>query len=222
MSAPDKIRGDKGPVPPLRALKLRTAEEREWAYSLRNQLNETTGQPLTQAECRGEIREKLGISLGSDTAYSDFCSWQFRQRLHDRLNQIAEEDEQQLADQFPGLSREKIREATIKRSYAMADLMGDPKFTLQVIKTDQAEDSGRFRAQLEQAKLDHNREALQFDREKFEITMSGKILQAAHDEETQKMAASKLSNAEKIAWVRQKYFSDVEELQQSGDVKLPD
>src|SRR5262245_4394929 len=120
-----KLRGDKGPVPPLRALKMRSAEAREWAMSLSEpgSVNPATGQPLSNAECRGEIRQRLGISLGSDSAYGDFCSWQRRQRLQDRLNQIAEDDEAALADQYPGLSRDKIREAAIKRAYASADLM---------------------------------------------------------------------------------------------------
>ncbi len=212
MSAPKKLRGDSGPVPPLRALKQRTAEEREWAYELADQKHPATAQPLTNAECRGEIREQLGISLGSDSAYSDFRSWQWRQRLTDRLNQIAEDDETQLSDQFPGLSREKIREATIKRTYAAADLMNDPNFTLKVIKADQSEESARFKGQLEMAKLELSREAEarakeehQLNREKFEFDAAKAAKNFAVEIKTIS-ANPRLNESQKIDAIRQRLF----------------
>jgi len=223
-----KLRGDKGPVPPLRALKLRLAEEREWAFELVNQQHPTTGQPLTNAECRAEIHERLGISLGSDGAYSDFRSWQLRQRLHDRLNQIAEDDEQHLTEQFPGLTREQLREMTIKRSYATADLLQDPTFTLNLIRVDQAETSGRFRAEMEAKKHElatqaEARQAAehQLNREKFELEAAEMMLNEALRLTAQGIAASNLSQADKIAAMRKAAFSDVDALQQSGKIQIP-
>lgn len=178
MSATKKLRGDKGPVPPLRKLKQHAIdhpEDGEWAFQLAGQKHPDTQQPLTNAECRGEIRERLGISLGADSSYSDFRSWWLRQRLADRLNQIVEDDEQQLTDQFPGLSRDKIREAVIKRSYAAADLLNDPKFTLAVVKVDQKETTGRTKAEMEKARLAQKDRALEFDQQKFAASLKTKI-----------------------------------------------
>jgi len=228
MSATQKLHGGKGPVPPLRELKMRPAEEREWAFNLAGQTNPATRQPLTNTECRALIKKRLGIALGSDGAYSDFRSWQLRWRLTDRLNQMAEDDEAALQDQFPGLSREKIREATIKRSYAMADLLQDPKYTLQVIKTDQNEESARARTELEQAKLQLAREsearqseALKLAREKFESDAAAKMLDAALRRRAEEIATSNLSQADKIAAMRKVAFAEVDALQQSGAVQIP-
>lgn len=212
MSAPKKIRGDRGPVPPLRALKLRTASDREWAFALGSEVNTTTGQPFTTAEIRKRIRERLGISLGSDSSYSDFRSWQLQQRQWDRLNQIAETDEERLTDQFPGLSREKLREATIKRSYAMADLLNDPGFTLKVIKTDQSEASARFKGELEIAKLALAKEAEararkehELNREKFEFDAATAAKKFAAEIKTIS-ANPKLNESQKINAIRQRLF----------------
>jgi hypothetical protein len=212
MSAPKKIRGDRGPVPPQRALKLRSAEEREWAYALGSSVNPSTGQPLTTAEVRKAIKERLGISLGSDSSYSDFRSWQLQQRQWDRLNQIAETDEERLTDQFPGLSREKLREATIKRSYAMADLLNDPEFTLKVIKTDQGEESARFKGELDQAKLALARESEararkehELNREKFEFDAATAAKKFAAEIKTIS-ANPKLNESQKINAIRAKLF----------------
>lgn len=215
MSAIKKLRGDKGPVPPLRRLKQITIdrpEDGEWAFHLAGQKNPDTQQPLTNAECREEVRKRLGVALRSDSSYSDFRSWWLRQRLTERLNQIVEDDEQQLTDQFPGLSRDKIREAVIKRSYAAADLVNDPKFTLAVIKVDQKETTGRAKAELEKEKLQLARDAEKrqqeehrLNREKFEFDAATAAKKFAAEIKTIS-ANPRLNEGQKIDAIRQRLF----------------
>jgi hypothetical protein len=59
-------------------------------------------------------------------------------------------------------------------------------------------------------------------RDKFEIETCEKILQATNDKRTQAIANSNISNAEKIAQLRQTYFADVDALEQSGAVQIPE
>lgn len=193
---------------PLALLKARPAEEREWAFNLSAQ----TSPVLTTADIRGEIRERLGISLGSDSAYSDFRSWQFRQRQWDVLGDINEMDEATLKDRFPNLSADKIRDAVIKRQFAVAELLNDPAHTLKVIKASQAESTGRTKASLDQEKLQLAKEAEArakaehlLNREKFEFD----AVQAAikHAAEIKTISANRsLSSAEKVNQIRQKLF----------------
>jgi hypothetical protein len=137
-----------GTVPPLRLMKLRSAADRQWAYELgygKRQPDGSTAPP--ECDCptaRARILERLGIQLGSDAAYSDFCQWQFRQARWDHLDRIAEQDEEAIANEYPGISREKLRDATIKRLYALADLEDDAKLALKVVKTDQTEETARL------------------------------------------------------------------------------
>lgn len=212
MSTPHKIRGDKGPVPPQRALKLLPPEEREWAFSLRSMKNPDTGNPFTNAECRAQIKQKLGIALRSDSSYSDFCSWQFRQRQWDVLGDLTEQDEQTLRDRFPNLNRDTIREAVLKRQYATAELLNDPKFTLKVIAADQKESSGRFKAEIEKAKLQLAREAEErareehrLNREKFEFDAATAAKKFAAEIKTIS-ANPRLNEGQKIDEIRKRLF----------------
>jgi hypothetical protein len=229
MSAPQKPYGGSSSKAPLSRLKNDTsALEREWAFGLRSAKNPATGEIYTNTECRGEIHEKLGISLGSDSAYTDFCQWYFRNRQWDVLGDIAEQDEATLKDRFPQLSRDQIRDAVIKRQYAVAELMNDPKHTLKVIKVDQAESTGRTRAEFEKEKLElaklaeeRQREALRLEIEKHELASAEKMLDKALQQRANEINASNLSQAEKIAAMRQAAFKDVEALQASGKLQIP-
>lgn len=139
MSNPKKIQGGATSAMPLSRLKQETPANREWAFHLAEQKNPKTGLVLTNTECRALIKERLGIALGSDGSYSDFRSWQLRQRQYDMLADLSEQDETTFRDRFPGLSADKIRDLVIKRQFAVAEILNDPSHTLKVIKTSQDE-----------------------------------------------------------------------------------
>jgi len=117
------------PPPPLRQLKERNAEDREWAYSLAGQMK--------QDQARETILKTLGIALGSNSTYTQFCNWQRRQRLWDHLAAAELQDvPPEEAFQKFGSSRAWLRDSLIKRGYALADLEQDVKLALKVAKVD--------------------------------------------------------------------------------------
>lgn len=59
-------------------------------------------------------------------------------------------------------------------------------------------------------------------RDKFEVATCEAILKAVHDKATQDIANAPISNAEKIAQLRQTYFADVDALEKSGAVQIPE
>ena len=129
MSTPNKLRG--GGKSELTRLKALQPAERAEIYSWRSE----TPAP-TNAAIRTRIGERFGVTLRRDGQLSEFWSWQFRQQAIDRLGEMMEQDEALLQDKFPGLSRDAIRDAAIKRGYAMADLAGDLELSLKVAKVD--------------------------------------------------------------------------------------
>jgi hypothetical protein len=127
MSAANKLRGGKSELTRLKGL---PASDRAEVFSWKEE------SASTNADLRARLLERHGIRLSRDGQLSEFWQWQFRQAAIDRLGEMMAQDEQLLQDKFPGLSRDAIRDAAIKRGYAMADLSGDVELSLKVAKTD--------------------------------------------------------------------------------------
>jgi hypothetical protein len=134
MQPPRKPRQDEGPKPPLRQLKEASEANREWAYGLRDQ--------MTSEAARGEIREKMGISLGTDKAYGLFCQWMWRQKEIAEQNASQEDFESWYSARNPGASREKIREMGIAFFMAQAMKDNDPKTFYNMSDLSLAENKG--------------------------------------------------------------------------------
>lgn len=154
MNSPNKLRGGKSELTRLKAL---SAEARAEIFAWKDEAG------LTNAAIRDRIAERWCVILRRDGQLSEFWSWQFRQGAIDRLGEMMEQDEQLLADKFPGLSREVIRDAAIKRGYAMADLAGDVKLSLKVAAVDlkdseERRDWEKYRAQVVEQKRAIERE----------------------------------------------------------------
>lgn len=158
-----------GKVPALTQLKQLDAEIRADLW--------TRTQGITNKQGRELIQKEFGIRLSSDSQLSKWRSWQLRQSLWDRYQDMVAQDEQAMQDCFPEVPREKIRELAIKRCYAAADLIGDPEVTLKVVQTD-LKDSQDSR-----------------DWEKLELLKK----KAAQAEEAQTVATSDLTPEEKAA-----------------------
>ncbi len=157
----------------------------------------------------------------SNASLSDFLSWyalnfQFRQ---DELT--TEALVEQLAKEVPGLTEEQL------------DDLGQRTFSLLAIRRQDLKGfvsvrSARTKAQLEREKLKlqeraENRatEQLKLEREKFELLAAEKMLDKALRAKADEINNSNLSNADKIAAMRREAFRSVDELQQSGQVKIP-
>ncbi|HVU07654.1 MAG TPA: hypothetical protein VHG89_03830 [Verrucomicrobiae bacterium] len=78
-----------------------------------------------------------------------------------------------------------------------------------------------FKAVLESEKLKLKRAQLYLAREEFEFQTCEKILKAIRDKESNRIAELNIPNEEKIQLLRQHHFSDVDELEKSGTVKIP-
>lgn len=75
--------------------------------------------------------------------------------------------------------------------------------------------SGQTKAELEHRKLD-------LQEQKFQVVVCEKFLEWFKDEKARGIAESSVGNAEKIEALRREYFKDVDALEQSGQVKLPE
>jgi hypothetical protein len=82
--------------------------------------------------------------------------------------------------------------------------------------------------EINQAKVDQGALKLQqrdrefkLEREKFELMVCKKALDAGLQSKRDEIAASNLSNEAKIVALRQIYFADVDALEKSGEVKIP-
>jgi hypothetical protein len=136
MPSPQKQRAAKA-EPPLTRLKRLSAEDRAQVWAWKDEPN------MTNAAIRARIEASYGIELRRDGQLSEFWAWQFRQMQWDRLGDISDQDEEMLRQKYPHVDRDRLRDATIKRMYALADLEQDPKFGLKVVLTDLKESSER-------------------------------------------------------------------------------
>jgi hypothetical protein len=78
------------------------------------------------------------------------------------------------------------------------------------------------RLKIKREELAVKKQALKLSREKFETETCKKFLAWFKDAKAREIADSGLSNAQKIAALRAEYFKDVDALEASGGVQLPD
>jgi hypothetical protein len=170
------------PLPGMTRLKALKPEERAEIASW--------GSTISSSEQRARIAQRFGINLSSDSQLTRFVQWQARQVIWDRANDMAEQDEAALSSQFPQLSREKLREAAIKRSYVIADAIGNPALTMKVVKEDLNAEK-------------NSREWQEFQRETCEL-----FLKWSEDKRAQDIASAGISNADKIEQLGQLMFGE--------------
>jgi hypothetical protein len=143
----------------------------------------------------------FSTSLG---ALSEFQSWYvLRQQLARNESTVAQVLED-LKSSNPALSQQEL------------DVAGQLFFSALAI---QEKDSLTWK----RIKDAHTKsEALKLAREEFEYQTCEKILKAVHDKETNRIVELNIPNEEKIRLLRKHHFADVDELEKSGAVKLPE
>jgi hypothetical protein len=72
------------------------------------------------------------------------------------------------------------------------------------------------------AGLEAKRDRLALLREKLECESCGRFLKWFQNAKAREIAENQMSNSEKIALMRQVVFGDVDELERSGEIVLPD
>jgi len=155
-----------------------------------------------------------GLKVSISTL-SEFVSWYQLQQRFAAASSRAQQIEELLRKKRPDMQPEQIRE------------MGQALFTLEAVDAGDTEafvnlehlklkqESAKFKGSLDLAKY-------QLSREKFEVEACKKFLAWFKDEKARDIADSGLSNSEKIAALRAEYFKDVDALEKSGGVQLPE
>lgn len=173
----------------------------------------------TLAETAAWLRED-GIET-SVTGVSLFLNWFKLNAARMRNESTTQTLLEQLKVEVPGLSESQIDEIG-QRTFSLLTLADQDLDGFVKIRT------ARSVGEIEKAKLELRRQAevrqsekLQFEKRKWVEESCGKILAAATDAKTREIAAMQVPNEEKIRLLRQHWFSDVDELEQSGQVEIP-
>lgn len=168
----------------------------------------------TLAFARDEL-DKVGLQVSLSQLSRWWARWQERQereKTDDLMNDWAEAMEAELKKFNPNADTDQIRQFAIAHLIKKGLATSQDKLALAAIDRQQTEISGRTRAEQKDRELKIAQTRLLMESDDF----LAKVLAKAEE-----MSQSGLSNAEKIASLRQIYFADVEALQRSGSVQLP-
>lgn len=161
-------------------------------------------------------REQLaadGIKV-SLRAVSEFVSWWELEERFSSASERAQQFEQRLLEN-PDFSPERARAAGQALFTMEAMQGGDVKsfVSLESLRLDQ--ESAQFKGRIESEKL-------ALSREKFEVSTSETFLKWYGVKKARSIAESNLSNGAKIKALRKEFFKDVDALEASGKVQLPE
>jgi len=155
-----------------------------------------------------------GIKVSAGAFSSWLSSWSLRQAFT-QSESDANEFRDWLATSFPSLSEQDLD--------ARAALM----FQFQAVKAGDSETylafaTARHKAAMDKAKFDQKERQLQLDIDKFQLAAAEKMLDRALQAKANEINSNAdLSRADKIAAMRKAAFSDVDALEQSGEVQVP-
>lgn len=156
--------------------------------------------------------EGYGIKVSKTALQGFYNSMDIRLRYASlQAAESADTAKAELPADLDAATKERI--AQHKFELAFMNLGADQR--LQLIQIQQNEEGMKGNFALKKAKLD-------LDREKFEAQTCETFLAWYKDKRARDIAESDLSNADKIAALRQTYFADIEELAQSGKVVIPE
>jgi hypothetical protein len=189
----NKQRIDPGKTYPLRELKLQPWDVRCWAYSLRDS--------LSIAQARDAIKERTGIWLPRDQAYSEFCSQHaslaLQRQKWDEANSETEEAQVWFEEHMPDASPELRRQKIIERA-ALKLAAGDNLEPLvEFLKRWQDED-----------KLRLARDVHGLDKQRYQRDTCALFLKWYADERVKQIASSAAPQDEKVEKLGQTIFGD--------------
>lgn len=170
---------------------------------------------LTSAKWRAEVKQRFGIWLSADSQVTRWRKWVFDILDQELLNDQMELRAERYRSENPGATAEEVRDDGIRYFMEKARANGDAKTFLLVLDRDQNERHGQTKAQIEERKV--RVAETRIAQQSCEL-----FLKWFNDKRAREIAESGLSNAEKIAALRKTYFADVDELEQSGAVQIPD
>jgi hypothetical protein len=169
-----------------------------------------------------------GLKVSLQTI-SDFGSWwDLRQRFN-RMELLTQNSEEMLRNFRPDLTEEQVRAFGQRVFTAAAIDQNDPetflaltKLQLKAAHDTQVLGLKQTAEKRQQRALKLKEEELQLSRDKFARETCELFLKWSSDKKARAIAESNVTNAEKIAQLRQTYFADIDALEKSGAVKLPE
>ena len=188
-------------------------------------------QEQVAARCLREFSDfGCKLTLGSLTeAISQWRPWYESKQMFRSLSVKADAFEEQLRAEFPNATPETIAAFGQKLFTTMATASGDVKTFQGLEHLRLAKETAETNAALEQAKLTllqrkvgQKDEAIKLARERFETEIAEKMLSEELRAKAAAINASDLSNADKIAAMRAAAFAEVDAMQKSGKVVLPE
>lgn len=171
-------------------------------------------------KCAAWLRED-GLET-SKSAVGNFCRWYPLQAQFRADEQTTDSVLEQVKKEATQLTDEQL------------DIIGQRTFSLLALRREDSKTFLAYRtalneAKFELAKIELRRQAEErlkgkaaLEKEKWVVESCEKILKAATDSKTREIAALSVPNSEKIALLRKHWFADVDELEKSGGVKLPE
>lgn len=188
------------------------------------------------AQTRENLQVKLGITLTDDNQVGRFRKWDAQEEAREEAAQqmVADEQfflpaiEQEVRGEMAGRPEaeilaaisERLRVKVLNAAKHRALATGDFALGLSAVRVDQAEQTGKFTAQLEMARLGLQKQAearaqqeFLLALEKFQFDAAKKSLEAVKELKT--ISASKLTDVEKIDAARKALFGELPEAQEA-------
>ncbi len=209
MSAPSKPRG--GQASELTKLKLLDAAKQEVIWAWRDEMD--GDKPLTNAQIRNRLTKQYNIRLSRDGQLSEFWRWFSAQQELEQSNDLIEQFEEFTRTKNPDWSPDKVRQTGIEFFMAHTVAKKDADKFATIVTLDQRERFGKTKASLEERRL-------ALDQSKFLIE-SDAFMELMLKRAAELLGDNTLTQADRIAAMRQAAFADVEALKQSGKLKIP-
>lgn len=197
-----RIAPDGGPSL-LEQLRQLSDEEHDFLLAQKKQVSAT--------RIIAQIASRHGIHGLTQQQLSAFWRWLDGRKAVVQMNADAEQFRGEFAREAPAATAEQIHIKTVDY-LRMKGLREDDRKLLAFAVTE-----ARKALVLEQ-----NEQKLAMERERTEVITCRLFLKWFRDARTREIAESNVSNAEKIAQLREFYFSDVDALEKSGEVQLPE
>lgn len=201
----------------------RQAQIAEWCEKPNDRGADGKPIPLTGglAYARKQLADDgLAISLRT---LSEFFCWYQLQRDMDRVFEVEDVIKERTGD--PKLARERAEKLFLALSMARQDTDAFIAATMsadQRRKLDLAEETGRTKAKHKERSLAQKDRDFRLARDKFERETCELYLKWVADAKARAIAEAPISNEEKIAQLRRTYFADIDALEKSGAVQLPE
>ena len=183
-----------------------------------DQYAERIAEWFTDKKTLAWVRAQLAAD-GLTVSLSQLSRWwarwqqrQERQQALEMINDLSEDLESKFLAYNPEADKGRVRGAVMAYLMEKGAATGDNSLALNAARLQQAEAMARTRAEQKSQELAIAQTRLLMESDAF----LAKVLAKAEE-----LTQSGLSNAEKIASLRQIYFADVEALQRSGTIKLP-